>query len=277
MFSFGEIPQHAELRALFEDLYLRYNRREFVHPDPVELLYCYQETGDREVAALLAAALAYGRASQIVKKASQVLEVMGASPKGFVLSHSLNELQKVFKDFKHRFTDGKSVAGLFYGIRGVLLEYGSLEMCAECYVNEGHLKAKEAITGLFESLLRHGMPSSVLPDPRKPSACKRLYLFLKWMIRKDSIDPGGWSALKPSELIYPLDTHIFSIARALGATDRKSADFKAALDVTEFFRRINPLDPLKYDFVLTRFGIRPDLNKKEFLEICCGNRMKKGH
>jgi len=277
MLSVGGTSQCADLKELLEELYRCYNRREFVHPDPVELLYCYRNTGDREVAGLLAAALAYGRASQIVKKTSQVLEVMGASPKDYVLSHSLRELQEVFKDFKHRFTDGEGIAGLFYGIRGVLLEYGSLEMCAASHVTEGHPKAKEGLTGLYESLLCNGMPSSVLPDPRKTSACKRLYLFLKWMVRQDSVDPGGWTVLKPSELIYPLDTHIFSIAKTLGATDRKSADFKAALDTTKFFRRINPSDPLKYDFVLTRFGIRPDLNKNELLKICGKNRIEKKH
>ncbi len=104
----------------------------------------------------------------------------------------------------------------------------------------------------------------LVPSPEKGSACKRLLLYLKWMIRKDDVDPGGWN-LDPSKLVVPLDTHMYYITSKLGFTNRKSADLKTALEVTDVFKKISPNDPTKYDFALTRLGIKNELDRDEFI------------
>ena len=114
----------------------------------------------------------------------------------------------------------------------------------------------------------------LVPSPAGGSACKRLFLFLKWMVRRDDVDPGGWTLLSPADLIIPLDVHMFRLCSALGLTARKSPDLKAALEVTEVFRSVLPSDPLKYDFVLTRFGIRSEMNEQAFIQKCLEGQKK---
>jgi uncharacterized protein (TIGR02757 family) len=108
----------------------------------------------------------------------------------------------------------------------------------------------------------------LLADPRDKSACKRLNLYLRWMVRRDDVDPGGWEGVRPAQLVVPLDVHMHRIGRALGLTQRQQADCRTALEVTEAFRKISPEDPVKYDFALTRLGIRDDTNLDAFLARC---------
>jgi len=255
------------LSLWLEDLYARFNHREYVRPDPVELLYDFEDVREREIVALVAAALAYGRAALIMKNAGRIVDIMGTSPRAFVLNSSDEDLASIFRTFRHRFTSGEDVAALVSGIRRALYLYGSLENCFQEGRKGGRASTKEALA-FFRKVLCAGLPRSrnaILPDPAGKSACKRLHLFLKWMVRSDEVDPGGWTCLDPSRLMIPLDTHMFSIARSLGMTFRKSADYGAVLEVTRAFAALRPDDPLRYDFVLTRFGIRQDLDKKKLL------------
>ncbi|MCD6487215.1 MAG: TIGR02757 family protein, partial [Syntrophobacterales bacterium] len=107
--------------------------------------------------------------------------------------------------------------------------------------------------------------NSLLPSPAKGSACKRLNLFLRWMVRHDDVDPGGWDDISSSKLIIPLDTHMHRICLALGITKRKQADMKTALEITRSFQVMAPHDPVRYDFALTRLGIRKDTDITSFL------------
>jgi len=255
------------LSLWLEDLYARFNHREYVHPDPVELLYDFEDVREREIVALVAAALAYGRAALIVKNVGRIVDIMGTSPRGFVLNSSDEDLASMFRSFRHRFTSGEDVAALVSGIRWALYLYGSLEDCFREGCKGGRASTREALA-FFRKVLcagSSGPGNAMLPDPAGKSACKRLHLFLKWMVRSDEVDPGGWTSLDPSRLMIPLDTHMFSIARQLGMTSRKSADFGAVFEVTRAFAALRPDDPLRYDFVLTRFGIRRDLDKKKLL------------
>ena len=107
----------------------------------------------------------------------------------------------------------------------------------------------------------------LLADPKKKSACKRSHLFLRWMVRNDLVDPGGWDHVSPSKLIIPVDRHMHTSGVILGFTSRKSADLKTALEITNGFRKIAPQDPVKYDFCLTRFGIRRDLDMESLKKM----------
>lgn len=253
----------------FEEAYRKLNRRKYVSPDPLEKLYLYDRQEDREVVGLAVSSIAYGRVAQILKNADKILTILGPAPKTFLTDVPASDLPALFKGFKHRFTAGPEMSAFLSGIGAVLREFGSLEeFFADCF------KKEESFVGavsLFSEGIRSkaGLEKSfLLPSPREGSACKRLFLYLKWMIRKDDVDPGGWRAASPADLILPLDVHMFRMCSSLGLTKRKSADLRSALELTELFKRFLPHDPVKFDFVLTRFGIRREMDAGGFVKIC---------
>jgi uncharacterized protein (TIGR02757 family) len=250
-----------------ENLYIYYNLRKWVHPDPLEFLYDYRDLKDREVAGLIASSLAYGRVAQILKSVSWVLNKMGPSPCGFLLSSSPSSLRRIFSDFKHRFTTGEELALMLMGAKSVIERYGSLYNCFFSGFNRGDETIFTGLTRLVNELgtdLNCGR-NSLLPFPEKGSACKRWNLFLRWMVRKDRVDPGGWDKISPARLIIPLDTHMHRICLSLKLTERKNADMRTAMEITRAFRKIEPEDPVRYDFALTRLGIRKDADLDIFL------------
>jgi uncharacterized protein (TIGR02757 family) len=245
------------LRDWLESLYATYNARAYIAPDPLEAVYWYERDADREVAGLIAASLAYGRAAQIVTNTRTVLAPMGDSPAGFLAKATPAKLRNRYATFRHRWTTAEELIAVLLGIREVLREHGSL---GACFAAHHRLEEGNTLAGLAGLVADLGGPNSMLADPTKPSACKRWHLYLRWMIRKDAVDPGCWTCVDSTALIAPIDTHMHRIALMLGLTSRKQAGLKTALEITEAFRRIRPDDPLRYDFVLTRFGIRPDLS-----------------
>jgi uncharacterized protein (TIGR02757 family) len=243
-----------------EALYSEYNRRCYVHPDPLEFLYDFHEPLDVEVVGFIASSLAYGNVKQILRSVSLVLRQMGPCPSAFLLNSPFDRIEESFSNFKHRFTTGQDLARLLWGVRRIIERHGSLQ---KCFMSRLHPKDRTVIPALsafVESVLPEGC-DFLIPAPGKGSACKRLNLFLRWMVRCDDVDPGGWDGVPPSKLIVPLDTHMHRIARTMGLTKRKQADLRTAMEITEAFRRLSPRDPVRYDFVLTRFGIRKDLDQ----------------
>lgn len=259
-----------DLRSVFEALYKALARREYVHPDPLEFVYRYQDSADREIVGLIAAALAYGRVTQILERAEQVFGALGPSPRKLLLQSPDRDLRTRFAAFKHRWTTGAELAVLLIGIRRVLLEHGSLEACFLRYHDSASGHTVSGLAGLVKELAGSVERNSLMPDPAKGSACKRLHLYLRWMVRSDAVDPGCWTRVSPADLIVPLDTHMHRLGRSLRFTRRKQANLAAALDLTRVFRAMNAADPVKYDFVLTRFGIRNELDMRRLLEWCRG-------
>jgi len=246
-------------RTTLEQIYDRYHRRCYVHPDPLEFLYLYKDLGDREIVALIASSLAYGNVKQILRSVSLVLEKMGSCPSAFLLNAPLNRIAGTFSDFKHRFTTGQDIARLLCGVRRVIEKHGSLQKCFMSRLQRNDCNVIPALSAFVENIFPEG-GDFLIPTPGRGSACKRLNLFLRWMVRRDEVDPGGWDGVPPSKLLVPLDTHMHRIAMTLGLTKRKQADLRTALEITEAFRKFSPSDPVRYDFVLTRFGIRKDLD-----------------
>lgn len=252
-------------REKLERLFSRYQNRQWVHPDPLEFLYLYPEKRDREIVGLIASSLAYGRVAQILKSVSTVLERMGTSPFDFVLSSTDSGLEKTFAGFKHRFTTGKDLVNYLRGVRMVCGHYGSLYNCFMEAYRDQQDTVHEALCFLVDELRKaeSRTSNSLLPLPERGSACKRLHLFLRWMVRKDDVDPGGWQDVSPSKLIVPLDIHMHRTCSRLRMTARKQGDLKTAMEITHAFRELAPEDPVKYDFVLTRLGIRNDCDPEE--------------
>ncbi len=281
------------LKEELDKLYLTFNHRKFVHPDPLEFLYNYDDIRDREIAGLISSTLSYGRVSQILKSVSLVLDSMGSSPYFFIMESSPRTFYNNFKNFKHRFTTGDELCCLLEGIKKAIEEYGSLNNCflegsvTDKGNHEGNIKKRTAVssrefTGTVEKVFKEEagcgtvVPAilnfaeklnffseekctSLIPYHSGSSAFKRLNLYLRWMVRKDRVDPGGWYGIPASGLIVPLDTHMHRISAKLGFTNRKQADIKTAVEITGTLKKFDRDDPVKYDFALTRLG----MNKME--------------
>lgn len=243
-----------------EALYREKNRRCYVDPDPLCALYRYQDPLDREIAGIIAASLAYGNVRQILKSVDAVLGKMGPSPRDYIEKARHRDFLADFNGFVHRFATGAHLSAMLSGIRAAIAGHGSLMACFEA----GHTAADKTylpVIAAFAEALRNGAPSDpghLLPIVSRGSACKRLNLFLRWMVRKDEVDPGDWDSLCPARLIIPLDVHMHRVCMALGFTARKQPNMKTALDITAAFSSIAPDDPVRYDFVLTRRGIRKE-------------------
>ncbi len=240
-----------------EEIYERYNRRSFVEHDPLASIYRYEQTEDREIAALVASSLAYGNVKQIESSIGKVLEVIGDSPRSFVMGSTDQSLKYSFAGLKHRWTTGDDIAWLLGESRRVIRAYGSLKDCFLVHYDEGDADTVPALTRFVDEL-SGGASNRLAPSPCRGSACKRWNLFLRWMVREDRVDPGGWNGVSPSKLLVPLDTHIFRVCTKMGMSDRRSADLKTVREITDVFRELSPLDPVKYDFSLTHVSMRRD-------------------
>ncbi len=266
-------PSHlnnGSLRRILDNTYRKYNRRSFVRPDPIEVLYDYNEPADREIVAMVAACLAYGRVGQILKNIRWVLQRIEPGPATFLWNNSPRKISARMRGFRHRFADERHITALFCACRYTMRTHGSLEKLFRAGMDNSNRTVLPALDRFAASLCRSadGRCGHLLPSPSSGSACKRLNLFLRWMVRKDSVDPGGFSGVPASKLIVPLDTHLHRLALMLGLTHRKSADMKAAMEITAAFRNINPRDPVRYDFALTRLGINPRADMDDFLLQC---------
>ncbi|MEG1604050.1 MAG: TIGR02757 family protein [Cloacibacillus sp.] len=249
-------------RHIFEKIYDDYNKRIYVSPDPLQFLYDYDESADREAVGLIASGLAYGKVAQILKSVKRVLGVLGPSPSEYLKNSGLEDHKKALGSFVHRFTDCMEMS-LFLDATGALLRrYGSLERLFVAGYDGDIQYGMENFSAAFnDAMNRENI--FLLPRPSKGSACKRMALYLRWMVRRDDVDPGGWSCLSPAELLIPLDTHMFNISSTLGLCSSKSANGRTAAEITARFSEISPDDPVKYDFALTRYGIREEMSVEE--------------
>ena len=251
-----------------EELYRQYNQRRFVHPDPLEFLYHYEDLLDREIVGFVASSLAYGKVAYILRSVSNVLERMVPTPSIFLRRSSLRTMRQTFSGFKHRFTDGQKLSAMSYGVRKVLERHGSLNACFSAGLNDHDDTILSALSAFSSelSVCADDQLEHLVPSPTRGSACKRLNLFLRWMVRSDEVDPGGWENVPASKLIVPVDTHMHRVCQLLGITTRKQVDMGTATEITKAFRTIAPEDPVRYDFPLTRLGIREDADLAAFLK-----------
>jgi uncharacterized protein (TIGR02757 family) len=162
------------------------------------------------------------------------------------------------------------MAAMLLAARRLSRDYGSLGACFRAAMagrDETVLPALEAFAAQLRAAA-DGDCGHLLPDPTRGSACKRLNLMLRWLVRRDEVDPGGWDDVPAAKLVVPVDTHMHRIAAVIGATARAAADMTTAIEITAAFRSISPLDPVRYDFALTRLGIREDMDLSALLDRC---------
>ena len=257
----------AALRRRLDALYRHYDHR-FVDPDPLQFVRAVEAPADREVVGLVAAALAYGNVKQIKRSIGGALAVLGPRPAEAVRRLRPEEARHALAGFKHRFNDGRDVACLFFFMRQMLERWGSVEAFFCAGLDGGdHLGGALASFSSRALALDHGglygrggLPRAAgvrffFPSPEDGSACKRLNLYLRWMVRREGVDLGLWRGVDPGALVIPLDAHIITLGRRLKLTRYRSPGWRMALDITASLRRLDPRDPVKYDFALHRMGL----------------------
>lgn len=260
------------MKSFLEAAYAELARPELIDPDPLSVVRDYAETPDREVAGLVAASLALGSAPLIVRAARGVLEPLGPHPASFLSTASDARLRRMLTGFRYRFFDGQDLAALLAAVRDARADALTLE---DLFLS-GDDPSEPTVAGAADRFVaalegraarggqRPPWRRNLLPRPANGSACKRLFLYLRWMVRSDAIDPGGWRRVSPARLVIPVDTHMGAACRRMGLLKRRSDDLRAALEATEAFRALCPDDPVRYDFALTRPGIHPCLDAEAY-------------
>jgi uncharacterized protein (TIGR02757 family) len=253
------------LNERLDSLYSSYNDAESP-ADPIQIVRRYSEPADREVVGFCAAALAFGRVASVLQSIERLMVVLGPSPAAFVRGFNPKRDGREIKPLIHRWTRGADLIALLIILRR-MLESGSIER----FFAVGFDPAAADISGALESFSeralaidlreaygntpRHPGVGYFFPRPSSGSGCKRMNLFLRWMVRKDAVDLGVWSGIPPSKLIVPLDTHVIRVGRCLRLTRYTSPGWKMAAQITELLRALDPVDPVKYDFSLCHIGM----------------------
>ncbi|MFP4374009.1 MAG: TIGR02757 family protein [Spirochaetaceae bacterium] len=261
-------PGRAEGVVL--EAYRRYHSPRYIHPDPLEVVRRYTHPSDREVVALICASLALGRVRGILDVCADVLARLdagpaaGQGPAAALEQCTLAQLRERFDGFVYRFFGREEISHFLYAIGESRRRHGSLEHAFLGHFSRADSTVLAALDGLSQELSGYagGIHGLLLAQVGRGSAAKRWHLFLRWVVRSDEVDPGGWTRVPRSRLVVPMDTHMHRICTTLGILSRKTPDRRAALEVTEFFRRLDSADPVRFDFSLTRLGIHPDAGRE---------------
>lgn len=256
---------NSELKKKLEFHYRAY-RKKFSSKDPVWNLHNFSEPEDIELAGLITAAFSYGSVDQINAFTGQLFKKTGKNLHEFTINFSKHKDKKYFNGLYYRFNSQNDIIDMFYTLQKSIYKYGRLKnlfLTGYCENDSNILNALSK----FTSLLNKNIPAAngsyyhyLFTDPQNKSTCKRMNLFLRWMVRKDEIDTGLWSEIGSDKLIMPVDTHIARISKSLGLLKRKTIDLKFAVDLTQKLKEFDRTDPVKYDFALCHIGV----DKKDF-------------
>lgn len=286
----------SDLKSTLDALYASRSAQHLGN-DPLSFCHRYPEPADQEVVAVIAASFAYGNVKIILRTLETIFAVLGRSPRNFIEQFEPEAGLRAFAGFKHRFNDGRDLCALLSGLRQMLEQAGSVQG----FFLRGYQRADTDVTN---SLNRYAASVLALdysdvfrtpaipddsyfrflfPAPSSGSACKRLCMLLRWLVRPaDGIDLGLWTGILPAQLIIPVDTHICRISRYLGLTHRKAADWRMAQEITTALRQLDHIDPVKYDFSLAHLGISDGCDGKDpsrcasclIVNICTQNLTK---
>ncbi len=244
-----------DIRSFLDEKVKMYHRAAFIETDPIQVPALFTTKENIEIAGFLAATLAWGQRTTIIRNALQLIRQMNNYPLEFLLQ-APEEEWGVFQDFKHRTFNGTDCVFFLKSLRNIYLRHGGLEQV----FTEGYLREQTIFGALthfrkvfFET--EHGHRSEKhVPNVEKGASAKRLNMFLRWMVRS-GIDFGLWKRIPSSALMLPLDVHTGNVARKLGLLARTQNDWKAVEEVTARLREFDPEDPVKYDFALFGLGI----------------------
>jgi len=253
------------LKPTLDGLYQSFNQADSA-TDPIQIVRRFSASDDREIVAFIAAGLAFGRVSSVMHSVERVVAVMGGSPAQFVRDFSPSRDREPFREFVHRWIRGTDIVALLWLMHQILASHGSLE---GFFVegDPGGDDVRDALDSFSQRAMALDLRTAYGRVPARPlvsyffprasagSACKRLNLFMRWMVRQDALDLGVWTRVSPARLIVPLDTHIIRVGRCLQLTKYTSPGWPMALDITRALRALDPVDPVKYDFSVCHLGM----------------------
>ncbi len=247
-----------ELHDLLETLYDRYNRTEFIEPDPISIPHSFERTEDKEIAGFLAATIAWGNRKAIVKSARRMVEMMDNAPFDFTMNASDEDLRPLLR-YVHRTFNGQDFTDFILALRGLCSKWGSIgEAVQGLYEREGSIpKVLAEFRKEFFDIEHSYHCEKHLSSIAKGASCKRLNMYFRWFVRQDErgVDFGLWRRIPMSALYLPLDLHTGNMGRALGLLTRNANDWKAVEEVTSSLRQHDATDPVKYDYALFGAGI----------------------
>lgn len=247
------------LKEHLDDLVKKYETEEFISHDPIQFIHRFSKKQDAEISGLVASSLAYGNRKHIIAIVNKIHELMEYEPYEFCKKYTVEKGEKIFEGVNYRYTSSQDLVAFFHCLSESLKKYDCFEDMFVKYYQKDDKNIKNALIG-FSGEIKSFCPQMrglnfLLPSPVNNSACKRLNLFLKWMVRKPPVDLGLWTSVDPAKLIIPLDTHVARISQVLGICSRKSNDWQKAEMITDILKECDPSDPAKYDFALFGFGV----------------------
>ena len=248
----------AELKSFLDEKAEHFNRPAFISNDPVSIPHNFSKKQDIEIAGFFAAVLAWGQRVTIIRKCTELMSWMDNHPYEFVLHHNESDLRR-FESFRHRTFNGADALYFITALRSIYEEFDSMEEAfdiqpSDATVEQGLVNFHQR----FFSLPDHPRRTKKhLPTPERKSTCKRINMFLRWMVRADmnGVDFGVWKKISPAQLVCPCDVHVDRVARRLKLIRRKQTDWQTALELTDNLRKFDPTDPVRYDFALFGLGV----------------------
>lgn len=248
------------LKDLLDQKVIQYNQPSFIKDDPISIPHRFTKKQDIEIAGFLAATLAWGRRSVIIKKCNELIHLMDNSPYDFILNHTEEDLKR-FLSFKHRTFNATDTLYFIHFLHSFYKNHLSLEEAFTRNLTANDLNVKNALIGFYDLFCSsEHFPTRTrkhVATPARKSACKRLNMFLRWMVRKDDVgvDFGIWENIQPSQLVCPCDVHVDRVARQLGLITRPQTDWQTAEELTNNLKQFDAQDPAKYDFALFGIGV----------------------
>ncbi|MDD3593852.1 MAG: TIGR02757 family protein [Candidatus Gastranaerophilales bacterium] len=243
------------MKELLDKLAAKYETPDFIKSDPVQFPHRYSKKQDIEISGIISSSFAYGKRTLFIEKLKFIHSVMGKSPHEFCVNFTVKD-EKHFENFRYRFNNGNDIITLINSLSAIYQNNNSLEDLLVKF------KTEDTPKNILNVLIQHLYPDNcskgfcyLLPNPSSNSACKRLNLFLKWMVRGGSVDLNNWTIIDKKNLIIPLDTHVARISRYLNLTSRKSNDWTTAREITDNLKKFDANDPVKYDFALFGYGV----------------------
>ncbi|MBI1341949.1 MAG: TIGR02757 family protein [Terrimonas sp.] len=269
----GKNERDIRLQSLLEEKVRAYNRVSFIEKDPVSIPHLFSRKQDIEIAGFFAAIFAWGARPTIINKSKELMHLMDGHPYQFITQHQEKDLKKVLH-FKHRTFNSTDLLYFISFLQQHFRIHDSLESAFTNWMSAKDKNIETALNGFYQYFFSlDDVPARTrkhIASPGKGSTCKRLNMFLRWMVRKDNkgVDFGIWKNIQPSQLICPIDLHVARVARSLGLIRREQTDWQTALELTAGLRKLDPVDPVKYDFALFGMGaLEPGFirSKKEIL------------
>ena len=248
---------HSELKEFLNAKVIEYNTLNFIDSDPVQIPHLYKEKEDIEIAGFLTSTIAWGKREMIIKNSHKMMDFLGNSPYDFVMNHSKEQIENI-DNFVHRTFNLEDFKYFLTALKHIYSKHDGLEAIFTKHKTDNSLQpAIHEFKKIFFEIEHLPRTTKHVSDPLKGSAAKRINMYLRWMIRKDTkgVDFGIWKNISPALLSCPLDVHSGNVARKLGLLTRKQNDGKALLELDTALRKMDPKDPVKYDFALFGLGV----------------------